>query len=63
MDYHDKNAKHYFDGIILLSMQGVYDCFLPLLDADAHILDLGCGSDRDTLYFLQQGYEVTALGG
>ena len=29
----------------------------------AHILDLGCGSGRDSKAFLQQGYKVTAMDG
>lgn len=63
MDFYEKNAKHYFEETISLPMQEVYECFLPLLSADAHILDLGCGSGRDALYFLQQGYKVTAVDG
>ena len=34
--------------------------YLPL---GAKILDLGCGSGRDTKYFLQKGYDVVAVDG
>lgn len=37
--------------------------FLPYLPASAHILDLGCGSGRDSAYFSSLGYEVTAVDG
>lgn len=39
------------------------DRFLRLLDEDASILDFGCGSGRDTRYFLDKGYQVTATDG
>lgn len=29
----------------------------------SNILDLGCGSGRDTKYFLEQGYDVEAIDG
>lgn len=33
------------------------------LKKDAYILDFGCGSGRDTKYFLEQGYHVEATDG
>ncbi|HIU63692.1 MAG TPA: class I SAM-dependent methyltransferase [Candidatus Avacidaminococcus intestinavium] len=37
--------------------------FKSLLPKNANILDLGCGSGRDSLYFLERGYAVTAVDG
>lgn len=37
--------------------------FINLLPRDAFILDFGCGSGRDTKYFLTQGYRVEAIDG
>ena len=37
--------------------------FLSKLKKDALILDFGCGSGRDTKYFLDQGYSVEAVDG
>ena len=37
--------------------------FLNILPPGAHILDFGCGSGRDTKYFLEQGYKVDAIDG
>ncbi len=42
-------------------MGSLYEPFLTLLPADAHIMDAGCGSGRDALAFLGKGYEVTAI--
>ena len=36
---------------------------MKLLAPKAHILDFGCGSGRDTKYFLEQGFQVTAIDG
>ncbi len=33
------------------------------LKGGAHILELGCGNGRDSLYFLQNGYSVVAVDG
>lgn len=42
-------------------MSGLYSKFVPLLSRGARILDAGCGSGRDSLYFEKQGFSVTAF--
>ena len=42
-------------------MTALYEPFLKLLPSNAHILDAGCGSGRDSFYFIQNGYKVTAI--
>lgn len=44
-------------------MHPTQERFLRLLDAGTSILDFGCGSGRDTKYFLEKGYQVTATDG
>jgi SAM-dependent methyltransferase len=39
----------------------LYEPFLRHLPPEAHILDAGCGSGRDTKAFLARGYRVTAI--
>lgn len=39
------------------------DRFLMLLPSNSLILDFGCGSGRDTRYFLDRGYRVEAVDG
>lgn len=34
-----------------------------LLDRGAHVLELGCGNGRDSLYFLEKGHNVIAIDG
>lgn len=59
--YYDQHADAFIAGTLDVQMQSLYDKFLPHLPAGAHILDAGCGSGRDSRYFLQQGFAVTAL--
>jgi len=42
-------------------MSELYELFLPLLPSGAHILDLGCGSGRDSQAFRALGFQVTPL--
>lgn len=59
--YYDQHADAFIAGTLDVQMQSLYDKFLPHLPAGGHILDAGCGSGRDSRYFLQQGFVVTAL--
>lgn len=59
--YYDDNAGSFFDATIQIDASSLYSLFLRYLTPGAHILDAGCGSGRDSLYFIQHGYKVTAL--
>jgi len=61
--YYDENAVVFFENTKDADMKGIYKLFLKYLRPGAKILDLGCGSGRDTKYFLQEGYEVLAVDG
>jgi SAM-dependent methyltransferase len=61
MDYYDRNARGFFDTTVHLTMDHLYQPFLELIPNHGRILDAGCGSGRDSLYFKKQGYSVTAI--
>lgn len=61
--YYDKNASEYYNLTFNMSMEETIEEFLKLIPADSAILDLGCGSGRDSLYFLEEGFDVTAIDG
>ncbi len=63
LDYYDQNAESFASGTADIEFSAMQDLFLSLLKEGASILDFGCGSGRDTRYFLQKGYNVTALDG
>ncbi len=61
LDFYNKNAQNYLHDTAEVDMTPLYQQFLPHLKPGAHILDAGCGSGRDSLHFIQQGYQVTLL--
>lgn len=61
MSYYDEHAQRYIETTAQVDMSEQYALFLPYLSPGARILDAGCGSGRDSLAFLQLGYEVTAF--
>ena len=63
LDYYNKNAKKFISGTISVDFGIVQNRFLDKLHPGAEILDYGCGSGRDTKYFLEQGCKVTAIDG
>ena len=63
LDYYNKNAKEYFDNTVDADMSDCYQKFLKYLPEGAYILDAGCGSGRDSKYFLSLGYRVKAIDG
>lgn len=61
--FYNLNAENFIENTQNADMHETQDHFLELLDADAFILDFGCGSGRDTKYFLEKGYQVEATDG
>lgn len=63
IDYYNENTKCFIDGTVSVDFTQLQNVFLELLPNNAHILDFGCGSGRDTKYFLDRGYQVDAMDG
>ena len=63
LDYYDNNAKAFAENTSNIVFSKIQDTFLSELKNGASVLDFGCGSGRDTCYFLKKGYKVTALDG
>lgn len=59
--YYNAHAQAFLDETLHVDMTALYDEFLPHLPENAHILDAGCGSGRDSREFLARGYRVTAF--
>lgn len=63
LEYYNRNAKIYCDQTLVGNLQENYNKFLKHLPPNAYILDFGCGSGRDSKYFLDNGYKVKAIDG
>ena len=63
IDYYDRYAVPYYEETVELSMEEQLERFMKLLPENAEVLDLGCGSGRDTLFFEEEGFSVTAMDG
>ena len=63
LDYYNKNSEEYFNSTLNVNMTNTYKAFLKLVPKGGKILDLGCGSGRDSMNFMKLGYEVIAVDG
>ena len=63
LDYYNKNSEEYFNSTLNVDMTNTYKEFLKLVPEGGKILDLGCGSGRDSMNFMKLGYEVIAVDG
>ena len=63
LNYYEKNADVFASGTVDVVFTDIQDKFLKLLPKGGYILDFGCGSGRDTKYFLGKGFRVDAVDG
>ena len=63
LDYYNSNADSFVESTLHVDFSAPADRFLNLLPEGAEVLDFGCGSGRDTKYFLERGCRVTAVDG
>lgn len=63
LNYYNKNANQFVQGTLSVDFSDTQDRFLTKLTKGSYILDFGCGSGRDTKYFIGKGYNVDATDG
>lgn len=61
VDYYERNASAFVSSTITADVSELYKNFEELLSPGCRILDLGCGSGRDSRYFSERGCDVVAL--
>lgn len=61
--YYNEHGENYIDTTGHLDMSHLYKRFLCHIKDGGRILDVGCGSGRDSIYFQKAGYQVTAFDG
>lgn len=63
LNYYNENARDYINSTKNVEFAGMQDKFLGFLKPGNRVLDFGCGSGRDTMYFLKKGFQVDAVDG
>lgn len=63
LGYYDNHADEFYNSTVNIEFSTMQNRFLSKLKKDSYILDFGCGSGRDTKYFLEQGCRVDAIDG
>lgn len=61
--YYNLNAKEFASRTVSIDFEFTQKKFTDKLPKKSFILDFGCGSGRDTKYFISQGYQVDATDG
>lgn len=61
IEYYNTHADEYCAETRDVNMSGLYAEFGKYLKPGCKILDLGCGSGRDSKYFYDKGYQVVAV--
>lgn len=63
INYYDTNANDFVEGTLHVDFKATQNKFISKLPNKGYILDFGCGSGRDTKYFLGKGFHVDAIDG
>lgn len=63
LSYYNNNSTSFIDSTQSVLMTEAWSRFTHSLKPGSTILDFGCGSGRDTKYFLEHGYKVEATDG
>ena len=63
LNYYNSKAKEFVSGTVDVAFTEIQDLFIEYIHAGGKILDFGCGSGRDTKYFISKGYDVDATDG
>ena len=63
LNFYNSNSKNYIESTLDIDMSHLYSDFLSKIPNGGTILDLGCGSGRDSKVFIDKGYKITAVDG
>lgn len=63
ISYYNSNSEIFAKCTVAVDFGEIQNRFIKKLPKEASILDFGCGSGRDTKFFLDLGYKVLAIDG
>ncbi|XQW84884.1 class I SAM-dependent methyltransferase [Thalassotalea piscium] len=61
VEYYNQHATEFYSSTVNVDMENIYQHFIPHLKHGDLIVDAGCGSGRDALYFKSLGFNVEAF--
>ena len=61
--YYNQNTQSFIERTVHLHMSFSQNKFISLLSPGMRILDAGCGSGRDSKFFMEKGFAVQAMDG
>ena len=62
-EYYDKNSEKYINNTFHVNMEPLLTKFTFHIPKGGLILDAGCGTGRDSIWFVNHGYRVMAFDG
>jgi SAM-dependent methyltransferase len=63
LDYYNQQAEEFVNSTVDVDFSDIQNQFIKMLPKGSTILDLGCGSGRDSKAFKNAGYKVIAVDG
>lgn len=63
LEYYNEKSDLFVGDTVDLEFSSIQDSFLKYLEPESLILDFGCGSGRDSRYFMSKGFNVEAIDG
>ena len=63
LEYYNNSAKDYIQDTVDANITELNSFFVKYIPPGGSILDLGCGSGRDSKVYISEGYQVTAVDG
>lgn len=63
LEYYNEKSDLFAGDTVDLEFSSIQDSFLKYLEPGSLILDFGCGSGRDSRYFMSKGFNVEAIDG
>lgn len=61
IDYYNNTAESYFNNTVKIDMSSLYAKFIKEIPVGGRILDVGCGSGRDSKYFIDNKFGVVPI--
>ena len=63
IDYYNNNAESFIAHTMDADISVIHERFMARMPEGGYILDFGCGSGRDTKFFMEKGYRVDVTDG